>query len=257
MGLEIINADSRLIFDEMNIGTAKPDESELASVKHHLINIRKPDQIYSSGDYRKDFDKVFASLGKAVIVGGTGMYLQAALENLSMPEVTSDQEFRDKLEEKNLEDLLKDLEALDPASLDLIDINNRRRVIRALEVIKISGKKYSEQRTKENKDRHDALWIGLNFKDREKHYELINERVLEMVEAGLLAEVADLLEKYGKTKTLMNTIGYGEMIKHIEGEISLDEAIALIQKKTRNYAKRQNTWFNKNEKIKWHYLDLQ
>lgn len=251
---EIVNADSRLIFEEMNIGTAKPSEQELSSVKHHLVNIRKPDQIYSSGEYQKDFDQIAKDIKKPlVLVGGTGMYLRTALEDLDMPDFDSDPEIRDELENKSLEDLHAELKHLDPDAFDHVDYHNRRRVIRAIEILRLagSGSAIKDLRGRSGKDRYSAIWVGLNFKDRAKLYDLIDKRVLDMMDQGLLAEVEALLNKYGTTTTILKTIGYAETCEHLQGNLSLDEAIALIQKKTRNYAKRQMTWFRSNPRIKW------
>ncbi len=268
LGAEIVNADSRLVFEGMDIGTAKPPLEERAGIKHHLIDIVQPSEIYSSGEYRKDFDKLLKqefslepykkggaeSKTKLIVTGGTGMYLRSALEDLDMPEVGSDFELRAKLEKEDLVELCDRLKEKDPEAYEYVDLNNIRRVARALEVIELSGKKFSEQRSKETKDRYKALWIGLNFKDREKLYDLINKRVHIMIEQGLVAEVEKLLEAYGPTKTILGTIGYREIHEHLKGDATLDEAIALIQKRTRNYAKRQMTWFKGNPRIHWFEL---
>lgn len=289
LDLEIINADSRLIFAEMNIGTAKPSLEERRGIKHHLLDIAQPDAVYSSGEYQKDFDELlttkfgfdlidtvddnfaskdFAAKHKAldmnstkttkpklIVAGGTGMYLRAALENLDMPNVSQDFELRAELDARDLGDLCDDLKDLDPEAHARMDLHNKRRVVRALEVIKLSGQKYSEQSSKKSTDRYDVLWIGLKFKDRALQYDYINKRVHQMISDGLLAEVEALYQRYGKSKTLSNTIGYGEIIQYLEKEITLDEAVALIQKKTRNYAKRQLTWFNSNPRINWFYVE--
>ena len=160
-----------------------------------------------------------------------------------------------EVDQFGLEVLKEELKRSDPIYYESVDLSNHVRIIRALEVIKLSGEKYSSQRSTTRSDRHDVLWLGLKFKDRAKHYELINNRVYKMIDAGLLDEVTALYNKYGPSKTLLNTIGYGEIIEHLEEKISLDEAIALIQKKTRNYAKRQLTWFNKNQRINWFYCE--
>lgn len=273
LNCEIINADSRLIFDEMNIGTAKPEllepnkdfvrgdlltpyaEKE-TKINHYLVNICKANQEYSSGEYQKDFDTVCESLNRRgakriIVVGGSGMYLRAALENLNMPGCSSDIALREELSQKDLKDLVSELETLDPGSLSLVDLNNKRRVIRALEVCKITGGKFSELRLIDTEDRYKAIWYAVSGGEREVLYERINKRVVDMLDQGLLAEVQSLLEKYGPTKTLLNTIGYGEIVSHLQDDLSLDEAVALIQKKTRNYAKRQMTWFRANPRIKW------
>jgi tRNA dimethylallyltransferase len=255
LGFEIINADSRLVFREMSIGTAKPSEEELSIIKHHLIDIRNPDQNYSAAEYRSDFDLLMRKLDKAIVVGGTGLYLRAALEDLDMPAIPQDYALREDLQAKSLEDLQAELKLLDPDAVTMIDMKNKVRLIRAIEQLKSSGLKLADLRKKLTKDRYDAHYIGLNYHSRDTLYELINKRVLEMIDKGLVQEVQLLLKKYGVTPILMNTIGYGEIINYLQANFNLDEAIALIQQRTRIYAKKQITWFKANPRIKWYYRD--
>jgi tRNA dimethylallyltransferase len=257
----IINCDSRLIFKEMNIGTAKPTPSELEEVTHHLVNIKVPDSSYSAGDYREDFDKVFDSLEaneqgiKAVVVGGTGLYIRSALDNLNMPEISRDHELREKLNEESLEKLQEMILDLDSnAHLDL-DMQNKVRVIRAIEIVKLSGKPLAENRSKETTNRYQTLYYGLNFESRRKLYDLINYRVVKMLQRGLVHEVEALVKKYGESEVLQSTIGYREILPYLRGEYSLSEGRRRIQKRTRVYAKKQMTWFNQNKSIKWFYRE--
>jgi tRNA dimethylallyltransferase len=258
---EIINADSRLIFKEMDIGTAKPSADELKRVKHHLVNLKSITESYSAGDYQKDFDNVVENIWnldpekKIIVVGGTGLYIKAALENLEMPAVNTNQALRDELNQKSLDELLLMLKENDSTALNLIDIQNKIRVIRALELVISTGKPLSELRTKSPKPRYDSLYLGLDFKQRGDLYNLINARVLGMIERGLVEEVKALIGKYNRVKTIDSTIGYREVADYLSGLISLDEAISQIQLRTRRYAKRQMTWFRANPGIQWFYRE--
>lgn len=256
---EIINADSRLIFKEMDIGTAKPSSDELSKVRHHLLNLKSMTEAYSAGDYQKDFDNVVKNIWnldlekKIIVVGGTGLYIKAALENLKMPAVNTNQALRDELNQKSLDELLLMLQEKDSGALALIDIQNKVRVIRALELVIKTGKPLSELRTKSQEPRYDSLYVGLDFKRREDLYDLINARVLRMITCGLVDEVKALINKYGRVKAIDSTIGYREVADYLSGILSLDEAINQIQLRTRRYAKRQMTWFRANPEIRWFY----
>ncbi len=260
LSIPIINADSRLIFLEMDIGTAKPTNKELEKIKHYLVNIKKPNETYSAGDYRKDFDECFAEIKKnssekngpyAVVVGGTGLYLQSALENLEMPSVNRDDELRKELSELELPELLVIMNDLDPEAQNAVDTKNKIRIIRAIEILKSTGKALSEARSKNTENRYNVMSFGMNFSSREIHNELINKRVLVMLEKGLVKEVEELINKYGITRTMLATIGYKEIISYLQKECSLEEACAEIQQRTRAYAKRQMTWFKRNQDIIW------
>lgn len=265
--LEIINCDSRVVFQEMNIGTAKPNKFEVEEVPHHLIDFKKPNEIYSAGEYQEDFDKVYTELKTkreaegltqyptAITVGGTGFYIKAALENLDMPEVKSDFALRDELNAKPLDELNKMLNELDPKAHQIVDTLNKIRVVRAIETVKLGGKPLAELRKKSEDQRYNTHYIGLNFRKRRTLYDLINKRVVTMVKKGLVHEVEKLVKEYGVTDTLMRTIGYAEIIRYLQGEYSLSAAVRAIQKNTRRYAKRQISWFNSNENMHWIYLD--
>ncbi len=260
LNIPIINADSRLIFSEMDIGTAKPSDEELEKIKHYLVNIKNPNETYSAGDYRKDFDACFAEIKKnssqkngpyAVVVGGTGLYLQSALENLEMPSVNRDDDLRKELSTLELPELLAIMNDLDPDAQNAVDTKNKIRIIRAIEILKSTGKALSEARSKNTENRYNVISFGLNFSSREIHNELINKRVLVMLEKGLVKEVDELINKYGVTRTMLATIGYKEIIAYLQKECSLEEAYAEIQQRTRAYAKRQMTWFKRNQDIIW------
>ncbi len=255
LGLEIINADSRLIYKGMDIGTAKPNHDELSRVKHHLIDIRTPDQSYSAGDFRRDFDNLSAP--KSIIVGGTGLYLSAALEDLALSEIPSDHELRAKLQSRlkneGLDNLRTELLSQEPEAAQIVDLQNPLRVLRALEITILSPKSLAETRSRLSHKRHKVLYIGLNYADRDLLYQRINTRVLSMIKDGLVSEVENLLAVYGPDSALSSTIGYKEILDYLAAKHSLDEAIALIQKHSRNYAKRQLTWFRRNHAINWFY----
>ena len=271
LGLEIINADSRVIYREMDIGTAKPSQEELTKVKHHLVNIKSPAQRYSAAEYQRDFDKVFMSLAghceqrsdeaihkpRAIVVGGTGLYLRAALENLDMPGIPANPELRaqikSKFETQGLKSLVDELLEMDPQASGLVDLQNHVRVMRALESVILSGKSLSELRRKLDNNRYNVTYLGLNYVERSELYSVIDNRVLTMIDQGLVDEVRELLAQYGETDTLKSTIGYSEIIEHLKGDLNMDDAIAKIQQSTRNYAKRQVTWFKANTKINWFY----
>jgi tRNA dimethylallyltransferase len=263
LDLEIINCDSRLIFSEMNIGTAKPSEAELNLVKHHLVNIKMPNQTYSAGEYRQDFDKVIKAINfdnnskkpQVLVVGGTGLYVRAALDNLEMPTISRDHELRAELNKLELNELQNILDDLDSTARFEIDIKNKVRIIRAIEIVKLSGKPLKESRSKASSNRYNTAYFGLNFQKRRKLYDLIDSRVVRMINKGLVHEVEALVNNYGITETLLGTIGYKEIIGYLNQEYSLSQARRMIQKKTRLYAKRQMTWFNQNPQLKWLYND--
>ena len=223
------------------------------------MNLKSITEAYSAGDYQKDFDKVVENIWnsdpekKIIVVGGTGLYIKAALENLEMPAVNTNQALRDELNQKSLDELLLMLTENDSTALNLIDIQNKVRVIRALELVMSTGKPLSELRTKSREARYDSLYVGLDFNRREDLYDLINVRVLAMIERGLVEEVKALIGKYGRVKTIDSTIGYRELADYLSGDLSLDEAVSEIQLRTRRYAKRQMTWFRANPEIQWFY----
>lgn len=260
LNIPIINCDSRLIFDEMNIGTAKPSEEEMQAAKHYMVNIKKPNETYSAGAYRDDFDKVANEIidfdnpqTQAIVCGGTGLYLRSALENLDMPDVGRNFEMREELKQHSLEELQTMLLELDPHAHLQVDMPNKVRLIRAIEIVRTTGKPIAESRSKKSEPRYQANYFALNFERRRPLYDLINKRVIKMLNKGLVYEVEALMERYGVTETLLATIGYKEIVGYLQGEYSLSEGRRRIQKKTRVYAKRQMTWFRQNQEIEWLY----
>ena len=253
---EIVSADSRQFYRELNIGTAKPSSSELSKIKHHLINNKSIHEQYNINDFEKDaiesINSIFKKNKVAVLVGGSGLFINSVLYGLDeIPEI--DENIRNSLysdmDSLGIKTLQKKLKLLDPNSYENIDIDNPRRLIRALEVTIGSGKPYSSFLKKTKKTRNfNVITIGLN-QDRAELYEKINARVDNMIKDGLIDEVKGLLEL--KNLKTLNTIGYSEVFKYIDGVYSKDECINEIKKNTRRYAKRQLTWFKSIENVKW------
>ncbi|MEI8389744.1 MAG: tRNA (adenosine(37)-N6)-dimethylallyltransferase MiaA [bacterium] len=259
---EIISADSRLVYKDFNIGTAKPTEEETAGIQHYLVSIQSPSETYTVGKYKKEAEeKIKEILNKnkvPIIVGGTGFYIKALLEGLNIPDVDPDEDFRQEMEDlvknKGKEALYKKLQESDPEMAKKLMPNDSFRIIRALEVQKISGQKMSESQTVSESE-YDVLYCGLNAEDRELLYERINCRVVIMLEQGLIKEVETLIKKYGRTVSLLKTLGYKEICEYFDGIYTLEEAVAKIQQNTRKFAKRQLTWFRANKKINWFFID--
>ena len=253
---EIVSADSRQFYKEMNIGTAKPSNSELISIKHHLINNKSINDDYNISDYEKDalksINSIFNKNDIAILVGGSGLYINTILYGLDeIPKISN--ETRNSLyldlELKGIKKLQEQLKLLDPISYDAIDINNPRRLIRALEVSISTGKSYSSFLKKKKKKRDfNIIVLGIN-QDRSELYNKIDTRVDNMVESGLIREAKELYSL--KSLKALNTIGYSEVFNYIENKYSLEECISEIKKNTRRYAKRQLTWFKSIDKVEW------
>jgi tRNA dimethylallyltransferase len=274
---EIVSADSRQIYRGMNIGTAKPPpdgnpaaeskfqnrESKRKSgyfsggIRHHLIDIKNPDRDYSVGQYKKDairaINRIIKSGKLPILVGGTGLYIDAVVKNIKFPEVKEDKNLRARLEEeikrRGLNYVFQKLVDLDPEAAHIVDPKNPRRVIRALEVALISNKPFSAQR-KIGKPLYDALQIGISLPPKLLK-ERIKKRIDKMAKAGLVEEVRDLVGGYGSSCKAFDAIGYREVIDYLKGKIGLNEALEQINKNTRHYARRQMTWFRKNKKTCW------
>lgn len=259
---EIISADSRLVYKDFNIGTAKPSQNELLKVKHHCIDVVSPTDDFSVTEYRKiaqyAMDNLFQQNKPPIIAGGTGFYVKSLLEGLDIPKVEADENFRTKMrnlaENKGNEFLFEILREKDDKIAQKLHPNDIFRVIRALEVIEKTGKKMSELQTK-NKPDYNIIYIFLDATDREYLYDRINRRVDIMLETGLVEEVKFLIAKYGKTVSLLKTLGYKEISEYLDGEMSLEEAAELLKKNTRNFAKRQLTWFRAIKDTHKFYID--
>ncbi|MDE7104543.1 MAG: tRNA (adenosine(37)-N6)-dimethylallyltransferase MiaA [Ruminococcus sp.] len=261
---EIVSADSMQIYKGMDIASAKPDIDEMCGVPHHLINFLDRDVIFSVSDYVKLANEKIQDIlsrGKLpIIVGGTGLYIDSLMNNIKFSDAKSDEAYRAELyeiAEVQGNSILYDmLVKLDPEAAELIHENNLVRVVRALEVIKTTGRKFSELKAESRSEEspYDSLIIGLNTADRAILYERINQRVDEMVEKGLINEAYELWQE-SRMKTAGNAIGYKELIPYFENEMTLGECIDKIKQETRRYAKRQLTWFRKNERIRWIIID--
>lgn len=246
---EIISADSRLVYKGFDIGTAKPTKEEMQGIPHYMIDITEPEIDYSAGLYVKEAKKIIKEIiskGKTpIIAGGTGLYLNALLMNYDLPKVEPDYKLREEL--KKTENLHEILAELDYETSQNIDRNDRKKLIRAIEIVKISGQKISAAKSEKE---FDVEWIGRNF-ERKELYEKINKRVDLMIEKGLLEETKKLLEKHGRISNILYTIGYQEMTAYLDGVMDFDEAVDKLKQNTRRYAKRQLTWFRKNPEINW------
>ncbi|OGI03993.1 MAG: tRNA (adenosine(37)-N6)-dimethylallyltransferase MiaA [Candidatus Melainabacteria bacterium GWF2_37_15] len=255
LGGEIISADSRLVYRDFNIGTAKPDKEEMQGIPHYMIDVVDPCEVYTAGKYKKEAGRLLENISKPVIItGGTGFYIRSLLEGLDIPEIDPDVEFRKAMEKLDKQDLYKKLQECDPVMALKLHYNDTFRIIRALEVQHLIGKPMSEIQSM-SEPKYEVLYVGLNAADREFIYNRINQRVIKMVELGLVSECESLIEKYGRTPSLLGTLGYREICEYLDGLCSLDEAIEKIQKNTRNFAKRQLTWFRANKEIHWFNID--
>lgn len=253
IGGEVISADSRLVYKGFNIACAKPSFEEQDGIPHHMIDIVEPEVDYSAGLYvnqAKKCIKEIISRGKIpIIAGGTGLYFRVLLENYDLPEVEPDYEYRKDLNTLDKDELYKMLCERDFVCAGKIDKNDKKKVIRALEVFHTTGRPMSAlQGIKEPE--FDVEWIGRNF-PRDVLYERINKRVDLMFECGIIDETNYLLEKHGRIPNIIYTIGYQEVIAYLDGKLSLEDAKDKLKQNTRNYAKRQLTWFRKNHDIKW------
>lgn len=259
----IISADSRQIYKGMDIGTAKPNEAERSRVNHLLIDIVEPDHVFSAAEFMdsciKAINQTFENGKNALIVGGTGLYIRALTEGFDLANTPRIDEIHDELtdrfEKHGLDDLVKELLELDPIAVSEIDTNNPHRVIRALEIVKSTGKPLNESRGKEKPSGIEFQIVGLR-RDRSELSERISQRTYAMIDAGWLDEVRELM-KLGldESSPAMSGIGYYELRQYLNGEMTLDDAIEKIIIRTRQYAKRQMTWFNREENIHW--IDLE
>ncbi|MFZ2189520.1 MAG: tRNA (adenosine(37)-N6)-dimethylallyltransferase MiaA [Candidatus Magasanikiibacteriota bacterium] len=261
---DIISADSRQIYKKMDIGTAKePGEWRrnglrktyyIEDVPHHLVDFLDPGKAFTVAEFRDKavkYVKMAHEVDKMpLLVGGTGLYVHSLVENLQIPRIPPNKKLRDSLEEKNNEELMTWLTSLDPKTAETVDPNNKRRLIRALEVCILSGIPFSEQQIKGD-PLFDILEIGIEV-ERETLYERIDNRVQKMFDLGLIKEVEILLkQKYSWELPSMSGIGYRQFKEYFEKKISLDEVKENLKHDTRRYAKRQMTWFRRDEKIKW------
>ncbi|MDP2207750.1 MAG: tRNA (adenosine(37)-N6)-dimethylallyltransferase MiaA [Bacteroidota bacterium] len=255
---EIISADSRQIYKYLDIGTAKPPVQERKKVTHHFIDELLPEHDFNAGEFsnqaRERVDTIFESGKQPIVVGGSGLYIQAFIDGF-FEGPSADKEVRDEiykvLDKNGKEGLLEELRKVDPLSASRMLPSNLHRIIRALEVYKVTGTPISELQKINIPPNFQSVLVGLQW-DRSKLYERINERVDGMLNSGLLNEVKSLVEKGYSTKiTSLRTVGYQEVFQFFEGKISYDYMVELIKRNSRRYAKRQLTWFRRDERIKW------
>ncbi len=257
LGIPIINADSRQIFAELPIGTAAPTPEQRSRVRHYFVGNHHLDDYYSASVYEEEVMQLLAQWfgsGKttALMSGGSMMYIDAVCKGIDdIPTVKDDirQMMKQRLATEGLEALVAELQALDPEHYSIVDRNNPRRVVHALEICHQTGKTYSSFRTNSIKQRpFNILKIGLN-RERKEMYDRINQRVLDMMEAGLEEEARNVYAK--RHCNSLNTVGYKEMFAYFDGSIDRNEAIRQIQSNTRRYMRKQLTWFRKDDSIKW------
>lgn len=283
---EIISADSRTIYQEMNIGTAKPEGKKLSAaeinpekiekegiharnfslndlftekpylvegIPHWGIDLISPTENFSASDFKdyaeKHIDQLHQQNKIPLLVGGTGLYISGITDQLNFSNIPPNLELREELAELSNIELIERLKEIDPEAIDLIDSQNRRRLERAIEIIETSKKPWSQQQMK-NPPKYNSLQIGISL-EKEILYERINHRVDKMIADGLVDEARQLYKKYGSQAPGLNTIGYKQLCAFFDNYISLKDAIDLIKRDSRHYAKRQLTWFKKNESIIW------
>ncbi len=262
LNTEIISADSRQFYREMSIGTAVPEPEELSAAPHHFIRHKSIFDEYNVGDFEQDFlklsEKLFQKHDTLILVGGSGLYIDAAckgLDDLPSRNEAIRAELEKTLAEKGIESLQKELQKLDSEHYEKIDKQNPHRLIRAIEILRQSdGKKMAELLQNKTPRNFKTIYIGLNT-ERSRLYERINKRVDIMIEKGLLEEVRKLYPN--RHLNALQTVGYRELFSYFDGDTDLDFAISEIKKNTRRFAKRQLTWFRKNKDIQWFDIDYQ
>jgi len=257
---EIVSCDSMQIYREMNIGTAKPSKEEMQGIKHYLIDVVLPEERYSVSDYKRDAKNAIKEIikkgKKPIIVGGTGLYLDSLIYEIEYPKIEFDEKYRLELEERvkkeGLEQLYKEAKEIDSQAIEKISENDKKRILRILEIYHATGKNKTEQEIESRKKEveYDYHVYAISW-DRQKLYDRINTRVDLMIEQGLIEEVKHILENYEKFPTAMQGLGYKEVVEYLNGIYSKEEMIEKIKMETRRYAKRQLTWFRKNKQTIW------
>lgn len=257
---EIISSDSMQIYKYMDIGTAKPSKDEMQGIKHYLLDFLEPNQRYSVAEFKKDaeiaIEEILAKGKTPIIVGGTGLYVDSLIYGIEYQDIKLDEKYRQKLEDRaskeGLEKLYEEAQKIDPQAMEKISPNDKKRILRVLEIYKATGKNKTEQEIESRKNgiKYDYKVFAINW-DREALYERINKRVDMMIEQGLIQEVEQLLKKYNKFPTAMQGLGYKEVVEYLQRITTKEEMIEKIKMETRRYAKRQITWFKKNKQTIW------
>ncbi len=261
---QVVSADSMQIYEKMNIATAKPTVDEMQGIVHHLIGFQPIDKKFSVAEYvslaNECIKKIHSWGNIPVVAGGTGLYIDSLLQNIQFSKEDGCSEIREELtvlfDEKGAEFMLGWLAEIDPETASRLHLNDKSRIIRALEIYKTTGKTMTEQKvlSREEESPYDVLYIGINYRDRNVLYDRINLRVDLMLSAGLLEEAKEFYS-IPADKTACQAIGYKELAPYFKGEASLEECVEKLKLETRHYAKRQLTWFRKNESINWIYPD--
>ncbi len=258
---EIISADSMQVYREMNIGTAKVTKEEADGIKHYLIDIVNPNERYTVSDFKKDSERAIEEIlkkGKTpIVVGGTGLYIDSLIYGIEYQDMEFDIEYRNMLmdqaeTEEGLKSLYEQATKIDPEAMEKITPNDKKRIVRVLEIYKATGKKKTEKEkiSRINGVKYEYKVFIVNM-DREKLYNRINLRVDLMIENGLVEEVESIYKKYNEFPTAMQGLGYKEVVEYLEGQITKEEMIEKIKKESRHYAKRQLTWFRKDDSFIW------
>lgn len=258
---EIISCDSMQVYREMDIGTAKVTKEEAQGVKHYLIDCVSPNERYTVSDFKKDSEeaiKEILSKGKMpIVVGGTGLYVNSLIYGIEYQEMEFDLAYRNELidiasTEEGLNSLYKKAQEIDPEAMKIISKNDKKRIVRVLEIYKATGKNKTEQEklSRQKEVEYDYKVFVVNM-DREKLYNRINKRVDLMIENGLIEEVKRIYNKYNEFPTAMQGLGYKEVVEYLQHEISKEEMIEKIKQESRHYAKRQITWFRKDKSFVW------
>lgn len=257
---EIVSADSMQIYQEMDIGTAKPTQEEKQGIQHYLLDFLSPEKRYSVADYKKDAKKAIKTIiekGKTpIVVGGTGLYIDSLIYEIEYPNIEFDEKYRKELEERmqteGLEKLQQEAEKIDPLAMQKISDKDAKRILRILEIYHATGKTKTEQEIESRKNpiEYDYQVYALKW-DREILYERINQRVDLMIEQGLIEEVKEILKKHKEFPTAMQGLGYKEVVEFLAGDMTKEEMIEKLKMETRRYAKRQMTWFRKNKQTIW------
>lgn len=256
---EIISADSMQIYKDMNIGTAKPTIKEMQGIKHYMLDFLSPEERFSVADYKikaKQAIKEILDKGKVpIVIGGTGLYIETLIYEIEFPKMETDLKYREKLEqiveEKGLEYLYNKALEIDKTAMDKISKNDKKRILRVLEIYKQTGKTKTQldlESRKECEYNYKLFAINMN---RDILYERINKRVDIMLENGLVEEVKNICKKYNKFPTAMQGLGYKEVTKYLNGQVTYKEMVEKIKTESRRYAKRQLTWFRKYKDITW------
>ena len=257
---EIVSCDSMQIYKDMNIGSAKPTKEEMEGIKHYLLDFVSPEDRYSVADYKKDaiiaINEIIEKGKIPIIVGGTGLYVDSLIYNIEYPEIEFDEEYRKSLEkrakEEGLQNLYEEAKQIDEQAMKNISQNDKKRILRVLELYHQTGKTKTEQEIESRKNEvpYNYYVFALNM-DREKLYDRINKRVDIMVEQGLIEEVEGIIKKYNTYPTSMQALGYKEIKEYLNRNITKEQAIETVKQETRRYAKRQLTWFRKNKQTIW------